>query len=273
MQDSNQSRVGDLVLTALFCAIVVVLACTPLGYIPLVVINATTIHIPVIIASLYLGPKKGAFVGGVFGLTSLIRGTLIPQPSSFLFSPFVSFQMVGVAGIFESMFIALVPRILIGVVPYFVYKALKKILISDNKKTYGTIVNVVVSALFIFGAKLFIDNLQKINSLAITLVIAIAIGVVVFVIMEYLTLNKSPKALGYISSGIAGSLTNTILVMGAAYLFYKEPYADLCGWAGDAIVAGFLGIISFNGVIEAIVAAIIVYLVLSVLEKVRPIKN
>ena len=273
MQESNQTRVVELVLTALFCAIVVVLACTPLGFIPLVVINATTIHIPVIIASLYLGPKKGAFVGGVFGLTSLIRGTLIPQPSSFLFSPFVSFQMVGVPGIFESLFIALVPRILIGVVPYFLYKAMKKVLLSEKKKTYGTIINAIVSAIFVFGVKLFIDNLQKGISATMALVIAIVIGVAVFALMEYLTLKKSPKALGYISAGIAGSLTNTILVMGSVFLFYKEPYAELCGWAGDAIVAGFLGIISFNGVIEAIVAAIIVYLVLSVLEKVRPLKN
>jgi len=62
MQSKN-SKTYELVLTALFMAIIIAMAVTPLGYIPLVVINATTLHIPVIIGSLFLGPKKGEFLG------------------------------------------------------------------------------------------------------------------------------------------------------------------------------------------------------------------
>ena len=66
-------KTKDMVVVALFAAIIIVMACVPfLGYIPLGVINATIIHVPVIIASVVLGPRKGAFLGGVFGLTSLI---------------------------------------------------------------------------------------------------------------------------------------------------------------------------------------------------------
>ena len=49
---------NELVLTGLFTAIIIIMAFTPLGYIPLVVINATIIHIPVILGSLFCGPKR-----------------------------------------------------------------------------------------------------------------------------------------------------------------------------------------------------------------------
>lgn len=71
----KNEKTYELVLTALFTAIIVIMAFTPLGYIPLVVINATVIHIPVILGALFLGPKKGAFLGFVFGLTSFINNT------------------------------------------------------------------------------------------------------------------------------------------------------------------------------------------------------
>ena len=56
----KNEKTYELVLTALFTAIIIIMAFTPLGYIPLVVINATIIHIPVILGALFLGPKKGA---------------------------------------------------------------------------------------------------------------------------------------------------------------------------------------------------------------------
>ena len=50
-------KTRDLVEMALFAAIIVILAFTPLGYIPLGVITPTTVHIPVIIAGIILGWK------------------------------------------------------------------------------------------------------------------------------------------------------------------------------------------------------------------------
>lgn len=58
---------------ALFLAIEIILVVTPLGYIPIGPLNATTMHIPVIIAGIVLGKKAGAELGFVFGLTSLIK--------------------------------------------------------------------------------------------------------------------------------------------------------------------------------------------------------
>ena len=61
------SKTKGMAQVALFAALILVMAFTPfLGYIPLGFTRATIIHIPVIIGSLMLGPKKGAALGFVF---------------------------------------------------------------------------------------------------------------------------------------------------------------------------------------------------------------
>lgn len=80
----------NFTLTAMFLAILILLAVTPLGFIPIGPIHATTMHIPVIIASIVLGPRLGAFLGGTFGLISMIRSTVIQTPLSCLFSVYPS---------------------------------------------------------------------------------------------------------------------------------------------------------------------------------------
>lgn len=54
----RNSKTNELVLTGLFTAIIIIMAFTPLGYIPLVVINATIIHIPVILGSFSADLKR-----------------------------------------------------------------------------------------------------------------------------------------------------------------------------------------------------------------------
>lgn len=123
----RNKKTYEMVLTALFAAIIVIMAFVPyLGYINLVVIKATLIHVPVIIGSIMLGPKKGGFLGFIFGCTSLINNTFNPSLLSFAFSPFYSVGEIG--GNFWSIVICFVPRILVGVVPYFVYVGVRKLL-------------------------------------------------------------------------------------------------------------------------------------------------
>ncbi|RGB69669.1 MULTISPECIES: ECF transporter S component [Oscillospiraceae] len=112
---TNQ-RVTELTQTSLLIAIIALLALVPfLGYIPVGPIRATTIHIPVIIGAILLGPKKGALLGFCFGLTSFLTNTFSPTPLSFVFSPFVPVPGSD-SGSFLSLLIAFLPRILIGVV-------------------------------------------------------------------------------------------------------------------------------------------------------------
>ena len=279
---SNNSKTYELVLTALFVAIIVVMASTPLGFIPLVVINATTLHIPVIIGSLFLGPKKGGFLGGVFGLTSLIKSSLgAASLSAFVFSPVAALSMLphetvgaAIALVLKSTFIAVVPRILIGVVPYFVYVGIKKAIGSEKKVVYGSVINAVISFILGFGVFAFFNKMVSEGKIGMSVTVAQVLGVVVglaaFAGIEYLFMNKDAKALGFITSGIAGAMTNTLLVMGSIYVFYKYPYAEAVGVDPDALMTMIGGVISFNGVIEAIVGAVIVYLVGIVLDKIKP---
>ena len=113
-------------LTAIFISIILLFAFTPFGFINLVIIKATIIHIPVIIASILLGPRIGALQGLIFGLTSVIINTLSPSLLSFAFSPFVDLVDVGPAR-FWALFIAIVPRVILGIIPFYLYKATKRI--------------------------------------------------------------------------------------------------------------------------------------------------
>lgn len=116
----------NFTLTAMFLSVLILLSVTPLGFISIGPLNATTMHIPVIIASIVLGPKIGGTLGGIFGFISLIRNTLIQTPLSFVFTPFV--PVIGTDhGSWKALLIVFIPRILIGIVPYFVYKGLAKI--------------------------------------------------------------------------------------------------------------------------------------------------
>lgn len=120
----NKKDTAYMVQLALMIALVVAVSFIPvLGYIPLVVIKATTVHIPVIIGAIILGPKAGAVLGFTMGLTSIIKNTMEPSLTSFVFSPFI--PMPGTdSGDPRALLIALVPRVMIGVVAGALYKLL-----------------------------------------------------------------------------------------------------------------------------------------------------
>lgn len=178
---------------ALFLAIEIILVVTPLGYIPIGPLNATTMHIPVIIAGIVLGKKAGAELGFVFGLTSLIKATIQPGITSFCFSPFVTIGTM--SGNYKSLLIAFVPRILLGYLAGFVFGIMKK----NNRENLGV---VVVSAL-------------------------------------------------------TGAITNTVLVLSGIYIFFGEAYASAVGVQYSTLVTVLLGVVSTNGILEAILGAIV----------------
>ena len=122
---NRTQKISETTKIALFVAIIVLLSVTPLGYISLGVINATTIQMPVIIGAVLFGWKKGAFLGGVFGLTSLIKNTIQPNVTSFVFSPFI--PVFGEEnGSFFAIIISLLPRIMIGVASALAFSLLSK---------------------------------------------------------------------------------------------------------------------------------------------------
>lgn len=207
----KQTKTLKLAQIALFTALIIILAFVPyIGYIrvPILAIQATTVHIPVIIGSILLGPKAGGFLGGVFGLTSLINNTMQPGITSFCFSPFIQVSE-DMGGSPLALVVCFVPRILCGIIPYFVYKAIQNH--AKNK-----------------------DKSRKFSLLL---------------------------------AGVAGSLTNTILVMGMIYLFFGHQYAEAKNIAFEAVIGVILSVVGINGTIEAIIAALIASAVAAVLLK------
>lgn len=120
----QSKKIKRLVLLSMFIGIEIVLMSTPLGFIPIGPIKATTLHIPVLILAMVLGVKEGAILGLLFGIFSILTSTFQPTVFSFCFSPFYS---VGeIHGNFYSIIIALLPRILLGVNCGICYKFLSK---------------------------------------------------------------------------------------------------------------------------------------------------
>lgn len=193
MKDRNKAK--QLAIMGMFLAIIIILAFTPIGYIQLPFIKATIIHIPVIIGGIILGPKYGSVLGVIFGVTSLISNTITPTISSFVFSPFIPMPGTG-EGSFFALIVCFIPRILVGVIPWFVYKGLKK--------------------------------LWRCKFDAFCLAVC----------------------------GIVGSLTNTLLVMHLIYFFFKDTYSVAKDVPPDAVYKVILGIITVNGIPEAIVAGV-----------------
>ena len=118
-----------LVSLAMMCAVLLVLGMTGIGFIQLPVIKATTMHIPVILGAILLGPGAGAVLGGVFGLCSIWANTTAPGLLSFAFSPFMTTE--GLPGVLKSLWIALGCRILLGLLAGWFWKLFKKVLKKD----------------------------------------------------------------------------------------------------------------------------------------------
>lgn len=269
----KNEKTYEFVLLALFTAIIVIMAFTPLGYIPLVVINATIIHIPVILGALFLGPKKGAFLGFVFGLTSFINNTFkAATASAFVFSPVLAANVIGVSGVFKSLYICFVPRILVGIIPYFIYILIRRLLKSEQK-VWRVVINAVISIILFVSVRAFFSNLIKSDmSGVIGTVLGLVVGIVLFVVLTVVGQKKTSASVALAYAGITGAFTNTLFVMSGIYILYKDAYAQALGIAGDAVIDVIMGVVTFNGIVEAVVAAILVAGVGMALLHIKPIK-
>ena len=126
---TKKTDVRRMALLAMFCGVLLVMGLTGIGLIPLPVIKATTMHIPVILGAIILGPGAGAVLGAVFGLCSIWANTTTPGLLSFAFSPFLTTE--GFPGALKALWIALGCRILLGVIAGWLWKLAKKLNLHD----------------------------------------------------------------------------------------------------------------------------------------------
>ena len=168
-----------MVCVALMAAIVIVLANTPLGMIQLPVIKATTVHIPVILGAVLLGPLAGGILGGVFGICSLISNTMAPTLLSFAFSPFMS--TTGLPGVLKALWISVGCRILIGVVSGWLWKLFEKVHLNQTIALPITgFVGAMVNTVTVMGSiyLLFAQQYAQAQDVGITAVWGLIMGTV-----------------------------------------------------------------------------------------------
>lgn len=106
----SKLTVRQMAIVGMLSGVSIFLGVTKLGFIPLPTMNATILHLPVIIGGILEGPLVGGLIGLIFGLFSMFQAVTAPTLTSFMFL---------------NPIIALVPRILIGVGSYYIYKLLK----------------------------------------------------------------------------------------------------------------------------------------------------
>jgi uncharacterized membrane protein len=168
-----------MVSVGLMAAIVIVLANTPLGMIQLPIVKATTVHIPVIIGAILLGPMAGAILGGVFGVCSLISNTMAPTLLSFAFSPFMS--TTGIIGAIKAIWVSVGCRILIGLAAGWLWRLLKKIKLNQIVALSVTgFVGSMVNTVTVMGSiyLLFAQQYAEAKDVAVTAVWGLIIGTV-----------------------------------------------------------------------------------------------
>ena len=164
---------------AMFCGILLVMGATGIGFIPLPVIKATTMHIPVILGAILLGPAAGAVLGGVFGLCSIWANTTSPGLLAFAFSPFMTTE--GLPGVLKSLWIALGCRILLGVIAGWLWKGMKRILKQDYLALPVTAaIATICHTILVMGSiyLLLAQQYAQAKNVAITAVFGLVMGTV-----------------------------------------------------------------------------------------------
>lgn len=164
---------------AMLCGLLLVMGMTGIGFIPLPVIKATTMHIPVILGAVLLGPAAGGVLGAVFGLCSIWVNTTTPGLLSFAFSPFMSTE--GLSGVLKSLWIALGCRILLGVIAGWLWRLMKKITKQDYIALPVTAaVATICHTLLVMGSiyVLLAQQYAQAKNVAITAVFGLVMGTV-----------------------------------------------------------------------------------------------
>jgi uncharacterized membrane protein len=116
-----------IVVAGVLGAIAIVLGVTRLGFIPVPNVsgNATIMHLPAIIGAVLEGPLVGVLAGGIFGVFSWLQAT---------------------TPLFANPIVAILPRLLIGLVAWLVYRALRPInvdLAAAVAGVAGTLTNTI----------------------------------------------------------------------------------------------------------------------------------
>lgn len=166
----NLPIIGGLILFS------VVLGTTKLGFIPVptAAYHATTMHLPTIVASLLEGWPIGMVVGAVFGITSMYTsGSLMIQ----------------------DPVVALVPRMLVGITPYFTYRLMRD---SNEYVRIGcaAVVGTMTNTVMVLGLAVVLEYMPFSKALQVAWIHGLPESIVaVVVVIPALLLLRKLKAI------------------------------------------------------------------------------
>lgn len=234
--------VADMVLLSAFTSIIIILAFVPqIGFITLPGVSLTTIHIPVLIGIMILKPRYALTLGIIFGLVSMS----------------VSFMRatnpVDVA--FQNPLVSVLPRALFGVIAWAIFYGFNQLskLKFGSKLQFGIVAIITVLALY-FGMIAFVEivapDLE--NSTMIGGSIGLLLAILMIIGYYIANLKRETDILSVPATMIIATLAHTALVLTALVVF-----GNLGHLFGDNIVGAIYGMVTVNGLLEALLAVFI----------------
>jgi len=203
--------VRTIVITGVLGAIAILLGYTRLGFIPVPTPagNATIMHIPAIIGGILEGWPVGAAIGAIFGIFSFVQST---------------------TPIFKDPLVAILPRLFIGITPYFVYQGLRRvnrtagfsiaaaILILVGIFTYNMLTFVPKDLVFDFGGDPASPWIHLTGQTALLVYQILGASLALFgfgvaIAFAYFVQRNQMELLAVGTAAIVGTLTNTVLVL------------------------------------------------------------
>lgn len=246
IKERRTLSVRKLVITGILGGLSIILGMTPLGFIPVGPTRATIMHIPVIIGAIMEGPVVGGLIGLIFGLFSMFQAVTNPTPVSIVFlNPVVS----------------ILPRILIGIVTYYVYKFSKDL--GEGKTLWlFRIIWVGTLAYLSYGIYTGLKLDKGIGTLLVNMVLiglTLALGI-------YGQKKLESKTIHVVIASAVGTLTNTVGVLSSIYFIYGETFVKNLGQNPDMARKIIFGIGITNGIPEIIIGTIVVTNVIAALN-------
>ena len=246
IREKKVLNVRRMTIVGVLGGISIVLGMTPLGFIPVGPTRATIMHIPVIIGAIMEGPIVGGLIGLIFGLFSIFQAVMNPTPVSFVFlNPIVS----------------ILPRVLIGIVSYYIYTLSRNL---GEKKSFW-ILNLIWGAIVVYlGYGIYRNITGAFNSW--DLLINILLVILTLGIGFYGHKKLKNKAIDLVMATAAGTLTNTIGVLSSIYFIYGEKFVENLGQDVNMARKVIFGIGITNGIPEIIIGIIVVVNVIAALK-------
>ncbi len=224
----TQLSTRRIAVAGVLSAVSILLILAPVGGfipVPTPAANATTLHIPAIIGGILEGWPVGGLIGWIFGLGSFLRAQ-IP--------------------LFKDPWVAILPRIFIGITPHFAYRALRSA--SATWITLFALALIAVAGLFSYQ----VATTHLVYGLLIAFLALLAAGGLI-----YLARKQEAEVVAISVAAAVGTLTNTVLVLTMAVV------------RGYLSADAALGIGVVHGIPEIVVAVIITVAVVTAWKRIE----